>query len=467
MTDPGEILSQFAQNTTAHGFSKLVKSKGNIHRVFWITIIIGCNGYMLMNIKTLTEYYQKKSISTSIYFKNDVSPVFPVVVLCNVNIINKDKINKILIEIQKMNQNKGRNITASINLQTIAELQLFINEQIFDYGTQFDELFISCKLFKVKNCRTAKFWEKIWHSMYGTCFVFNEAFYQNGTRKSIAKVPNAGLIGSLELVLNISQDLYYDVLNTDAGVQLYLGDQGSFYEPLAKGYSLSPGFSHILSLKKEEIYRVDPFKNNTCVKHRRVQLYGQGQRIVTKYDPDLCPFHCLAKTLLKYCKCARPELIYVYPNITFCNDSSKDCLKNILQKLSLGKIGCLKQCQPACREIKYLVEHKFLQFSNLVNKSKYGESRPSSRENLMRVKIFFNTFNVKVWEEKVLYKIENLLGDIGGQLGLFSGVSVITIFEFISLMFVFVQYFSKRKHVRKSNDDLRIDKQDSSKGSFI
>ena len=85
----------------------------------------------------------------------------------------------------------------------------------------------------------------------------------------------------------------------------------------------------------------------------------------------------------------------------------------------------------------------------------------------MRVQIFFNTFNVKVWEEKVFYKIENLLGDIGGQLGLFSGFSVITVFEFIFLMFVFAQYFSNRKDVRKSSDDLRIDKQDSPLESFI
>ena len=457
MKEPREILSQFAQNTTAHGFSQLIKSKGNILRVFWIALIIGCNGYILINMKTLIEHYQKKSISTSVYIKNDASSAFPVVVLCNVNIINKDKIDKILIEIKKMNKNKGRNITATINSQTIAELQLFINDQVFDYGTQFDQLFISCKLFQVKDCRIKKFWEKIWHPMYGTCFVFNDVFYQNGTKKDIVKVLNAGLIGSLDLVLNISQDLYYDTLNIDSGVQLYLGDQGSLYEPLAKGYSLSPGFSHILSLKKKEIYRVDPFQNNTCVKHQRVQFYGQGQRIVTKYDPDLCTFHCLAKTLLKHCRCARPELPYVYPNIPLCNDSSRFCMKSVFEKLSLGEIGCLKQCQAPCREIKYFVDHTFLQFPNLVSKNKYGKSLPNLRENLMRVQIFFNTLNVQVWEEKVLYKIENLLGNIGGQLGLFSGVSVITIFEFTFLIFLFAQYFLNGQHVRKSDDDLRID----------
>ena len=70
----------------------------------------------------------------------------------------------------------------------------------------------------------------------------------------------------------------------------------------------------------------------------------------------------------------------------------------------------------------------------------------------MRNRIFFNTINVEVWEEKVQYKVENLLGDIGGQLGLFSGVSVMTIFEFVVLTFLFARYFLKGKHETKSND---------------
>lgn len=52
------------------------------------------------------------------------------------------------------------------------------------------------------------------------------------------KVPNVGPIGSLEMVLNISQELYNNFFNAEAGVYLYLGDQGSLYQPLTKGYSL-------------------------------------------------------------------------------------------------------------------------------------------------------------------------------------------------------------------------------------
>ena len=55
--------------------------------------------------------------------------------------------------------------------------------------------------------------------------------------------------------------------------------------------------------------------------------------------------------------------------------------------------------------------------------------------------MLFNSINVEVWEERVMYNFESLLSDIGGQLGLLSGILVITLFEFIYLMFLLAKYF--------------------------
>lgn len=150
------------------------------------------------------------------------------VVLCNVNIINSDKKDKILKEINEMNRIKGRNISAKIDFRTITELHLSVGDS-FKYSTMFDRFFISCKHFHFKDCKEERYWDKIWHPHYGTCFAFNDDRYKNGSFKQLETItPNIGISSSLELVLNISQDLYYG-LDVDAGVRLYLGYQGSFY----------------------------------------------------------------------------------------------------------------------------------------------------------------------------------------------------------------------------------------------
>ena len=65
----------------------------------------------------------------------------------------------------------------------------------------------------------------------------------------------------------------------------------------------------------------------------------------------------------------------------------------------------------------------------------------------------FYSINVEVWEERVMYNFESLLSDIGGQLGLLSGISVITLFKFIYLMFLLAKYFVKRESCRASKSD--------------
>ena len=305
----------------------------------------------------------------------------------------------------------------------------------------FDRFFISCKHFHFKDCKEERYWDKIWHPHYGTCFAFNDDRYKNGSFKQLETItPNIGISSSLELVLNISQNLYHG-LDVDAGVRLYLGYQGSFYQPLKKGYNLSPGFSYFLPFRKQKVLRADPFKNNTCMKHHTVNFYSQEKSLVTKYDTNLCSYDCIASTMIKYCNCSGFELPYMYPSIPICDGPSNICLDNIQNKKLKGTFGCLEKCQPPCEETNYLGNLTFLQFPNFINQNKYEESSSLTRENLIRVQMLFNSINVEVWEERVMYNFESLLSDIGGQLGLLSGISVITLFEFIYLMFLLAKYF--------------------------
>ena len=177
------------------------------------------------------------------------------------------------------------------------------------------------------------------------------------------------------------------------------------------------------------------------MKHHTVNFYSQEKSLVTKYDTNLCSYDCIASTMIKYCNCSGFELPYMYPSIPICDRPSNNCLDNIRNKKLKGTFGCLEKCQPPCEETNYMGYLTFLQFPNFINKNKYGESFSLTRENLIRVQMLFNSINVEVWEERVMYNFESLLSDIGGQLGLLSGILVITLFEFIYLMFLLAKYF--------------------------
>ena len=54
--------------------------------------------------------------------------------------------------------------------------------------------------------------------------------------------------------------------------------------------------------------------------------------------------------------------------------------------------------------------------------------------NMAKVDIFFGSSSITDVEEVVAYDFDNLLGDIGGVMGLFLGASIFTTMEFITLL---------------------------------
>ena len=52
---------------------------------------------------------------------------------------------------------------------------------------------------------------------------------------------------------------------------------------------------------------------------------------------------------------------------------------------------------------------------------------------------------MRIIREKISYEFIDLVADIGGQLGLFSGYSVLTLIEFLFLFFTIIKFIVKRR----------------------
>ena len=76
-----------------------------------------------------------------------------------------------------------------------------------------------------------------------------------------------------------------------------------------------------------------------------------------------------------------------------------------------------------------------------------------------QITISFKTFEAKIIKDVQFYFIENLLSDIGGQLGLFSGLSALTIVEFIFLIITLIYQltpWSKKENKPKHEVNLNM-----------
>uniref|UniRef100_A0A4W3GIL6 Acid-sensing ion channel 1-like n=1 Tax=Callorhinchus milii TaxID=7868 RepID=A0A4W3GIL6_CALMI len=66
---------------------------------------------------------------------------------------------------------------------------------------------------------------------------------------------------------------------------------------------------------------------------------------------------------------------------------------------------------------------------------KYNRTEKYIAENVLVLDIFFEALNYETIEQKKAYEVAGLLGDIGGQMGLFIGASILTILEIFDYLY--------------------------------
>ncbi|KAJ8260395.1 hypothetical protein GJAV_G00181600, partial [Gymnothorax javanicus] len=88
---------------------------------------------------------------------------------------------------------------------------------------------------------------------------------------------------------------------------------------------------------------------------------------------------------------------------------------------------------------------------------KFNKSEQYIGDNILVLDIFFEALNYETIEQKKAYEIAGLLGDIGGQMGLFIGASILTILELFDYLYEVMKYklcrCSKKKSKRSSSTD--------------
>lgn len=139
-------------------------------------------------------------------------------------------------------------------------------------------------------------------------------------------------------------------------------------------------------------------------------------------------------------------------NITICSlYTHRMCTENAIKKIHNGSYAdrisdCW--CIDACKDTYYEYSLSRAQYASInaakkileVNRNVSEYSTISDlRENFIRLHVYFETLAIENVEKVPAYTTMNLLGDVGGNLGLFIGANVATLAELID-------YLARRVH---------------------
>ncbi|XP_070558969.1 amiloride-sensitive sodium channel subunit gamma-like [Ptychodera flava] len=317
------------------------------------------------------------------------------------------------------------------------------DDELKDMGHQAVDLILQCT-FDKRPCNYTHFnqWQ---NKNYGNCFTFN-----HGINEDVRKTSKSGSQYGLHLTLFIEQPEYVGLFSQESGVRMAVTSQGSAPFPEDVGVTVNPGQATSVGLRRYEYVR-QPAPYGNCTSGDEVYMVNQQ----FNYSVVLCMKECLQKNLIERCGCVTDVLID-YDKCSVLNTTQQRCRQVVEALYEEDDLNCT--CKNPCHEVTYAAQvssslwpserYETHLYGVLADKSIKAaitlQDVTESRRNLVRLKVFFEELNFQTIIQTKAYKIENLLGDIGGTLGLYIGLSVITVVEIIVFFLHTCRYCCRR-----------------------
>ncbi|XP_063715176.1 degenerin mec-10-like isoform X2 [Symsagittifera roscoffensis] len=342
------------------------------------------------------------------------------------------------------------------------------------YGFHAKDFLIQCS-FNHQTCDYSDF-KTFQHTHFGNCFTFNSALSENNS-SSFRNLTSSktGEPYGFKLTVFLDVNEYIGLTAPLTGVRVVTHHPKLSPNIYSQGSVVEAGKALLMGLERNELAKMGgKYGNCSYTWPDFLNLNQNLKGSLQLYDLSDCQFYCRQNALALRCGCidSYTQDFSDDENINeasrhYCdsfNDTQRLCRQSIEDDSETGVLNC--PCPDACYTVNYwtqeslaswpsdvyspfLVEqllkskspqvHNFirevLSRSNISNEDLSRELR----RNFARIMVYYerNSFE-KVWESPA-YSVTGLLSDIGGNMGLWTGWSVMVFFELLQFFFKLVQ----------------------------
>ncbi|XP_048584055.1 amiloride-sensitive sodium channel subunit gamma [Nematostella vectensis] len=485
-TDPKETaleqINQFLQETTAHGFGRLGATAGSKWRLYWVMFCLAAYCVFVWQLVGLVNQYNSKPIKTRMQLKHAQKLDFPVVTICNMNVLRasrlppklRTKFDQIINNTKKTsprNSSNSRNAFVDPQDLSFEETKKFEilhavtahddYRELVSAAHQLEDILLSCN-FNGVNCRNSNdptiptSWTQTWNDNFGNCYMFNSVKTHNGEKVDLYSSSVPGELHGLTLQLNIEQNEYLEGISEVAGMKVTISDQGVLPFPGQQGIRIMPGQSTGIQMTKLQTRRIDPFKNRSCESSNEMSDKNLFFGYNMTYSIMACKYSCLNARKIERCGCTNyntPEM--QKRNIPLCNRLNStiiDCLNKAYDTFEDG--SCERECPPSCSEVSFDLtvssarwparSYEKTKLKTLQTEYGINMTKEEMFENIAQVHVYYGELDYLLVQETLAYTFMSLLSDIGGQMGMWIGISALTCAELIELVCVILANMSNR-----------------------
>ncbi|GBL74822.1 Acid-sensing ion channel 1C [Araneus ventricosus] len=487
------LCKNFASQSTIHGLRRISETENTVGKLLWTLIFLTALAGLTYHCSFLIQKYLRFSKVTTTEEIHAKELDFPALTVCNLNILKKSFIQDQLEKNQNttFNRSKGfcfeseETFLEKSDAKDLSDIWANLGvtlEHLKTYGHKVYDLIVQCT-YNSKDCFNQSITkdlpletENITITNYpSTRLGYCHTIKLNQT--TLGKVRRTGQTLGLTLTLNIERNEYWDLLSPEYGVRIMIHPREAYPTVDRGGIVLHPGTKSYISIRIREIERL-PYPYGDCTTSfidspisdllkRNNEDYLKNH---TYYTYEFCQSVCREVHLLQKCNCIEEQVNSTHRFCNPCNrlegvydfyiDECKEEFKSAFDENETN--ACTVLCKPACQDTRYDVtlstsEWPNLEFQEFVLR-RWPELRPDFLENtdensslplnetfinknFLRVHIFVQEMNYLRFMDIEAYSLPEMFADLGGCLGLYLGVSLISIIEFHELVFHIVALF--------------------------
>ncbi|XP_072184566.1 acid-sensing ion channel 3 isoform X1 [Excalfactoria chinensis] len=464
--EPRSRLRAFASSSSLHGISHIFAYGAALRRALWGAFFLGALGLLLMVCAERVAYFLTYPHVTKLDEVAAHNLTFPAITICNLNEFRFSKITRndmyhvgeLLALLNERYEISNPQLAEPAVLAALRDKANFKNFKAKPFsmaefynrtGHDLADMLLQCS-FRGAGCSARNF--SVIFTRLGKCYTFNSG--QPGTELLTTLQGGAG--NGLELMLNIQQEEYLpvwgdtDETSYEAGVKVQIHSQQEppFIDQL--GFGVAPGFQTFVSCQQQRLVYLPPPWGDCKATPIESDFF-------TNYSLTACRLDCETRYLAENCNC---RMVHMPGNANVCTpEQYKECADPALDFL-VKKDSEYCACRTPCDTVRYGKELSMVKIPSKASARylarKFNKTEQYIADNVLVLDIFFEALNYEMIEQKKAYEVAGLLGDIGGQMGLFIGASLLTILEIFDYLYeVFrdklVGFYKDKKRMRRSS----------------
>lgn len=478
-----EKVKYLIETTTAHGPSHFIKKTRLVFKLIWIFFFIIALGLCFEIVVQNIQQYLAFGVNTLIKVVPKAEIIYPEISICSINplcgpaaygYIQDYYFNKYNVTID--NYTQLFNLVESGQISNDNDWLIYQTyDPNFDLslrkslGYDFDRMIFGYN-FKNSYVDSWRF-NYYYHAKYGNCMVFNSGVDTNGTLVDI------GLIHHIEYGLDmvlftglIESPTSYLYENFYKGVVLLINDQND--RSLDKeGVLVQPGnYVNVILTKTTSASLPPPYSN--CYDSNSPQgtstiLTIEMARLDMHYSRYNCMTLCRQKAVIDQLRCYDVRYPRLF-NATPCASKSEfDELRDIVFDMSECKSLCPFECTTSIYEwtLSYGMYPSYVGYEWLMYNNYYyyqfldifgttDISFDTLEKTMSKFFIYFDPLSVTEITQTPSLDLIGLIANVGGTLGLFIGLSLLSLVEFVELLYhliiIFFRWLNK-KSFKKTN----------------